>query len=65
MDISTTQAWFPIYYSRANVFKTIIDEMIRERLLKLDGEFSIQNKELFINHQIMENTKILKILDKQ
>ena len=43
--------------------KQIIDEMIRERLLKLDGEFSIQNKELFYkpsNHGKYKDFKDLR-----
>ena len=40
--------------------KQMIDEMIREGLLKLDGEFSIQNRELFykpLNHEKYKDFK--------
>ena len=43
--------------------KQMIDEMIREGLLKLDGEFSIQNKELFYkpsNHGKYKDFKDLR-----
>ena len=52
-NILTFKEGFKFITEDERYLKLLIDEMIREGLLKLDGEFSIQNKELFykpLNH---------------
>ena len=52
-DGKTDKRGFQFITQDPMYLKQMIDEMTREGLLKLDGEFSIQNKEMFykpLNH---------------